>query len=125
MEITLNNNFSYCVYWIDENEEVQQDCRDNQDVERMLDEISQNDYEDFDPVEKPEHYNYAGDSGVECIDYIKQVLGLQGFISYCRGNVIKYQHRAGYKGNTTEDMKKALWYQQRAISAQEELDGKG
>ena len=28
----------------------------------------------FDPVDKPAHYNLGG--GVECIDYIKQVLGL-------------------------------------------------
>ncbi len=29
----------------------------------------------YDPVEKPAHYNLGG---VECIDYIEQVLGLDG-----------------------------------------------
>ena len=50
----------------------------------------------YDAVNKPAHYNLGG--GVECIDYIKQVLTLDGFISYCQGNMIKYQHRHGYKG---------------------------
>ena len=31
----------------------------------------------FDPVERPAHYNMGG---IECIDYIKQVVGLDGFI---------------------------------------------
>ena len=51
---------------------------------------------EYDPVERPAHYN-AG--GIECIDYIKQVLGLDGFIAYCHGNLIKYQHRYKYKEN--------------------------
>ena len=35
----------------------------------------------FNPVDRPFHYNHA-DDGIECIDYIKQVLGLDGFIDY-------------------------------------------
>ena len=61
----------------------------------------------FDPVSRPIHYNQAG---IECIDYIKQVLGKEGFIAYCRGNVMKYNHRAFYKGNPSEDMAKAEQY---------------
>ncbi|MHA2065159.1 MAG: DUF3310 domain-containing protein [Candidatus Thorarchaeota archaeon] len=64
--------------------------------------------EDYSPVEKPFHYNHSG--GIECIEYIKQVLGKEGFIAYCRGNVMKYNHRAFYKGNPTEDMAKAEQY---------------
>ena len=41
----------------------------------------------FDPVERPAHYNMGG---IECIDYIKQVVRLDGFIA--------------------EDMQKAEWY---------------
>ena len=44
----------------------------------------------YDSVNKPAHYNLT--DGIECIDYIKQVLGLHGFVAYCRGNVIKYNH---------------------------------
>ncbi len=57
---------------------------------------------------KPFHYNNT--EGIECIDYIKQVLGPHGFVAYCRGNVMKYNHRAMYKGNPTEDMAKAEQY---------------
>tara|TARA_R110000782_G_scaffold3228_2_gene11932 strand:- start:25425 stop:25775 length:351 start_codon:yes stop_codon:yes gene_type:complete len=61
----------------------------------------------YNNVDKPFHYNQ---SGIECIDYIKQVLGKEGFVAYCRGNVMKYNHRAFYKGNPTEDMAKAEQY---------------
>ena len=63
--------------------------------------------DNYNNIDKPFHYNQAG---VECIDYIKQVLGKEGFIAYCRGNVMKYNHRAFYKGNPTEDMAKAEQY---------------
>ena len=61
----------------------------------------------YDPVDRPAHYNMGG---VECIDYIKQVLGLEGYIAYCHGNMIKYQHRYRFKRKPVEDMKKAEWY---------------
>lgn len=64
---------------------------------------------DYNPVSKPAHYN-LGD-GIECIDYIRQVLGPEGFIAYCRGNLIKYNHRAMYKNATpVEDLNKAQQY---------------
>jgi|TARA_R110000744_G_scaffold89898_3_gene174729 hypothetical protein len=65
-------------------------------------------YPVHDPVSKPSHYNLNG--GIECILYIKQVLGTDGFVAYCRGNVMKYNHRAMYKGNPTEDLAKAQQY---------------
>ena len=68
----------------------------------------------FDPVNKPAHYNQEG---IECIDYIRQVLGVDGFIAYCHGNMIKYQHRYRYKANPVEDMKKAEWYLKRMNEA--------
>ena len=73
---------------------------------------------EFDPVEKPAHYNQGG---VECIDYIKQVLGTKGFIAYCHGNMIKYQHRHAYKGNPTEDLDKAAWYLNKMREAMKEI----
>ena len=66
-------------------------------------------------VEAPAHYN-AG--GVECIDYIRQQLGEEGFIAYCEGNVIKYQHRYKYKGGL-QDLKKARKYQEWMMEALE------
>ena len=61
----------------------------------------------YNNVSKPAHYNHGG---VECIDYIKQVLGKEGFVAYCRGNLVKYNHRAMYKGNPVEDLEKAEQY---------------
>ena len=74
--------------------------------------------EDYDPVNKPPHYLVSG--GVECIDYMRQILGLQGFIDYCHGNVIKYQHRYKYKGKPVEDMEKAQYYLNKMIEAMKE-----
>ena len=68
--------------------------------------------EQFDPVNKPPHYNMGE---IECIDYIKQVLGVDGFIAYCHGNMIKYQHRYRYKNKPVEDMDKARWYLEKMI----------
>lgn len=64
-----------------------------------------------DNVNNPSHYN-NGD--IECIDAIEAALGAEGFIDYCRGNVIKYTWRAMYKGNCPEDLAKAAWYANRA-----------
>ena len=60
-----------------------------------------------DPVNHPSHYN-DHPSGVECI----QVTEHMGF---CVGNAIKYLWRAGKKGSTIEDLKKARWYIDREI----------
>ena len=69
-----------------------------------------------DMVNHPPHYT-AGD--IECIDAIRAALGRDGFISYCRGNAIKYLWRCNHKGGT-EDMHKAEWYVNRANQEQAE-----
>lgn len=76
--------------------------------------------EDYNTIEKPYHYNHS--DGIECIDYIKQVLGKEGFIAYCRGNLMKYNHRAFYKGNPAEDMSKANQYLIWANETLKEMD---
>lgn len=60
-----------------------------------------------DPVNHPIHYC---DGGIEVIDYIDA----KDF-NYHLGNVIKYVSRAGKKGSTVEDLKKARWYLDREI----------
>ena len=57
-------------------------------------------------VKAPPHYKQGG---IECIDAIRAALGHDGFIAFCRGNVIKYQWRADHK-HGGEDLKKAAWY---------------
>ena len=71
----------------------------------------------YDPVARPAHYNMGG---VECIDYIKQVLGLDGFIAYCHGNMLKYQHRYRFKRKPVEDMHKAHWYLNKMLETMKE-----
>tara|TARA_R110002153_G_scaffold41441_1_gene118063 strand:- start:509 stop:931 length:423 start_codon:yes stop_codon:yes gene_type:complete len=90
---------------------------DDKDLELITCETTED--PQHDPVSKPSHYNVA--DGIECIAYIKQVLGNEGFVAYCRGNQIKYQHRAMYKGNPIEDLEKAHQYNAWAIETLKEL----
>ena len=80
--------------------------------------MTKNESNEFDIIEKPEHYNYGK---VECIDVISDVLGKQGLIDYCHGNAMKYIFRAKHKGKFIENIKKAIWYLNRIV---EETEGK-
>ena len=61
----------------------------------------------MDNVHKPAHYNA---SAIECIDAIEAMLGPEGFVAYCQGNVIKYNWRVRHKGTPKEDFAKAKVY---------------
>jgi hypothetical protein len=74
----------------------------------------------YNPVSKPSHYNQG--EGIECIEYIKQVLGPEGFIAYCRGNLMKYNHRAMYKGKPMQDLEKGQQYHSWAIETLKEIE---
>ena len=54
--------------------------------------------------------------GRETIDRIRDRLGDEGFIFFCRGNAMKYMDRAGLKDSATKerDLRCALWYRQMA-----------
>lgn len=69
-----------------------------------------------DAVNSPSHY---GNGEIECIVYMKDNMDPQMFQGYLEGNAKKYLHRWRYKGNGTEDLKKARWYLDRLIK---ELD---
>lgn len=70
-----------------------------------------------DNVNSPSHYNY-GD--IEVIDFIEQVTKhYNPNVAYHIGNAIKYIARAPFK-NGVEDLKKAVWYLDRAIKKWEE-----
>ncbi len=69
---------------------------------------------DYDPVSHPTHYqSNAKCSGcnesIECIDVVRHH-------DFNRGNAIKYLWRAGAKGDTVQDLKKAIWYIQDEIA---------
>jgi hypothetical protein len=60
-----------------------------------------------DEVNHPPHYNQHP-SGVE-------VITITEHMNFCRGNVIKYVLRAGYKSDELTDLRKAAWYLDREI----------
>jgi len=60
-----------------------------------------------DPI-NPEHYTQT--YPMQVIDIIQGVLSPEQFDGYCLGNELKYRLRAGFKGDPLEDIKKALWY---------------
>lgn len=71
----------------------------------------------MDNVVHPNHYVKGG---IECIQAIKASLSLEGFLGYCKGNVIKYLWRYEDKGHE-EDLKKAEQYIRFMIDAIEEV----
>ena len=75
---------------------------------------------DHDPVKKPGHYTYGR---YECIDIIEDILAdASGPEAFLIGNAIKYLWRFRHK-NGTEDLEKARWYLDRAITRRRTMDG--
>lgn len=66
-------------------------------------------------VDHPSHYGGA-ENPYEVIKVI-EAWGLDQ--DFCLGNTVKYIARAGRKGAAIEDLKKARWYLDRAISNRE------
>lgn len=54
-----------------------------------------------DPINPPHYKNHP--SGVECIQITRH-------LSFCLGNAMKYIWRCHEKGNTVEDLRKAVFY---------------
>lgn len=71
---------------------------------------------EFDPVQKPSHYNQGG---IECIEAIKASMTNTDFRAYLKGNVEKYLWRYEKKQKPKQDLEKAKWYLERLIK---ELD---
>ena len=93
--VIKNNNAYPETYWIDEN--------------------------NHNAVNHPSHYCTGG---IECIDVIKATSqGMNGIEAFCHGNAMKYLFRWKQK-NGVEDLKKAKWYLDRLIKAEEGNDNK-
>ena len=72
-----------------------------------------------DVVDHPAHYNEY--EGFEVINVIEQVTPkYDERVGYHIGNTLKYIMRAPFKGKTKEDLEKAQWYLNRAISLMKE-----
>lgn len=61
-------------------------------------------------VNHPDHY--MDSSKVECIDIIEHMF-------FCSGNAFKYLYRAGAKDETEQELRKAIWYLNRACVKKE------
>lgn len=74
----------------------------------------------FDTVNHPKHY----ESGkYECIDVMAEAIGLEDTKGFCLCNAFKYIYRCTKKHNTpVEDVQKAIWYLQKFLELEGELD---
>ena len=73
---------------------------------------------DVDVVNSPPHYT-AG--GIEAIDAIEAALSDEGFRGALKANVLKYMWRYEKKADPVADLRKARWYLDRLIAAQEKV----
>ncbi len=66
-------------------------------------------------VYHPNHYTFGN---IECKNAIHAALGDEGYLAYCRGQIIKYSWRAGkkYSSPTDQDMMKAMFYAEEAAN---------
>lgn len=53
-------------------------------------------------IDNPDYYR-NNQSKIECIEITR-------YLSFCRGNAIKYLWRCGQKDTTDNELKKAIWY---------------
>lgn len=70
---------------------------------------------DFDMVERPRHY---ASTSIECIDAMRETQGVEATKDFCICNAFKYLWRHNAK-NGDEDIKKANWYLNKAVSLME------
>ena len=66
-------------------------------------------------VNHPKHYN--DNSSIECIDNMCLIFGATATYNYCLINAYKYTSRYKFK-NGMEDLQKARWYLDHAVSLQ-------
>ncbi len=67
-------------------------------------------------VDHPSHYNQGG---IECIDAMRSAFGDAALIDFCQLNAFKYLWRARNKDGFVQDVKKAVWYANKAIEIAE------
>ena len=62
-------------------------------------------------IESAHPTHYQTEDGIECIDAIRAMLGSEGFIAYCRGNIMRYNWRCGKKDEAHVEIEKIGVYQ--------------
>lgn len=73
----------------------------------------------YDPINHPKHYCREG--GMECLEEMELVFGINAVRTFCLLNAWKYRYRAADK-NGAQDLAKSDWYMQkyRELSPQKE-----
>ena len=66
-----------------------------------------NNYEKFDDVSRPAHYNR---NDIEAIEAIEASMSSVEFMGYLKGQILKYLWRYAYKDSPKKDLGKAQWY---------------
>jgi hypothetical protein len=74
-----------------------------------------------DVVNSPPHYKSGG---IEAIEGIEASMGPEAYAGYLKGSVTKYLWRYEKKGKPLEDLKKARWFLDRLIAAQEKVSSR-
>lgn len=72
--------------------------------------------ENKEQVNHPSHYMALG---IEVLDIMECIWGIDDLITYCRMNSLKYRLRAGHKDDAMQDIQKALFYEDYAQKLQE------
>lgn len=75
--------------------------------------------ENAEMVNHPQHYQAEG---LECIDVMEKLFGIDWTYHFCVLNAFKYQWRCNNKGKTKEDLKKAIWYNNKAVELLERME---
>lgn len=70
---------------------------------------------EYNIISKPKHYNR--ENGIECIEEMIEVFGIEAVKNFCLCNIWKYRYRAADK-NGEEDLNKSDWYMQKYIELQ-------
>lgn len=83
----------------------------NDEVDRKNDEIkfAKVEHEEAEASNAVEHPSHYCNGGIECIEAIKASMTADGFLDYCKGNVLKYIWRWRDKGGV-QDLEKARVY---------------
>ncbi len=71
-----------------------------------------------DVVNSPPHYKSGA---IEAIEGIEASMAPEAYAGYLKGSVTKYLWRYEKKGKPLEDLKKARWFLDRLIAAQEKM----
>lgn len=81
----------------------------NEIIEYLCDRDEKEEEAKEDNISNPKHYKLDG-LDIESIDVVKAVLGEEGFINFCLGNILKYAIRAKKKGQFDSDIGKIKTY---------------